>query len=582
MYPQLLSRRPWSRQTIQHQSSSSTSQQQSYTLLKLKRYAQSYYCFHHYNHCLNSKYSSISKPPPSVSILTLLFLFVSSILSTVHASITCALPAGSSYKAGDYIILDWGSDGTKPAVSDITAINGTLYCNGNNLKIAEVSIPNLIGPYNWTVPSVGNATTVGGEMGTCPQNAFHMEYSGEAYGVLSIVKLPWGPVRCGTITILPAPNGTLTTTTTMSSTATTSSAASTSTESPNTSAGGGGSGLSMTVIVIIAVVVTIILTLSVVGLIVCIRRHRRQRSLDDALKPWTSGNSNQFSKVSSMDDGPRSPGIGMGDTGSGHDGIGMSSIAGAGAGTGVGIGAGRMSSTLGFESQPMLPQPSRGGSYYPDDGDYGHYGIHHQQQQELLQHNYHPPPQQQQQQRQGYDGYNNEEENYYNPYYASGIGGFGAGAATFMNQSSPSFYNMNNNSGNGTQHYNLQQHQAHLSGYFPPPPPLSGPPVSSRMSGTSAEVSATPPGVPGLSGASEASGASGTSEVTSSETAVPTTSILTSLPTNSSITSSPKRAPQSMVMQGMERKEAKEEAQDDSIKVPISPTGKEKVEITLM
>ncbi|KAI1317048.1 hypothetical protein EDD11_009114 [Mortierella claussenii] len=496
-------------------------------------------------------------------MVVVVLLSTSSLFTKVSASITCALPAGSSYKAGDAIILDWGSDGTMPVVQDITAINGTLYCNGNNARIADVPIPNLTGPYNWTVPSVGNATTAGGLVGVCPQNAFHMEYSGEAAGFLSIGRIPWGPVRCGTITILPAPNGTVitTTTTTMASTSTTSTTSPTvtSTDTPSNS----GGGLSTTVVVIIAVVAAVLVTLSVVALVVCIRRNRRQRNLDDALKPWTN-NSNRFSQVPSMDEGPRSPG-GAG-TGAGrHDGIGMSSIAATAAAAGLG--------------SPSLPQSSRNGSsYYPDDGDYGNYGLH--QQQQLLHHH---------QQQLGYDGYN-EEDKYYNPYYsgvssaAAGAVGFGVGAAAVMNQSNPSFYSMNHPGAPGNhlrspygQDQQQQQQppyqggdlsqQHHVSGYFPPPPPpRNESPVSSLQSYTRPPVGTH--------------GGSGTTTMSGGDKTVVTTS-------SSDLTSSPKRAPQT-VMQEMGRKEAeedekqrKDEKEEGKVE-PSSPLGKEKVDITLM
>lgn len=182
-----------------------------------------------------------------------MFLLVSCLafLSTASAAITCALPAGGIYKAGDNVVLDWGSDGVSPVVKDIISVNGTLYCNTGNVKIIEFPIPILTGGYTYTLPSVGNATTIGGTVGECAANAFHMEYSGLANGFLGISKVPWGPVTCGTITILPAPNGTITTTTmTMSSTSST--ASPTSSTSPDSSNG----GLSTTIIVVIAVVCT--------------------------------------------------------------------------------------------------------------------------------------------------------------------------------------------------------------------------------------------------------------------------------------------------------------------------------------
>ncbi|KAF9361430.1 hypothetical protein BGX34_007140 [Mortierella sp. NVP85] len=453
-----------------------------------------------------------------------------SVLSQVSASITCALPAGGTYKAGDSIILDWGSDGTQPVVSEITSINGTLYCNANNLKIADVSIPNLTGPFNWTVPDVGNATTIGGTVGTCAQNAFHIEYSGEASGFLGITKIPWGPVRCGTITISPAPNGTLTTTTTAMSSTSRTSAAPTATE---TSADSEGGGLSTTVVAIVAVVATLVVTLSAVALVVCLRKRRRQRKLDKVLMPWNAGSVNRFSKVSTTEDGstsPRPSGV--------DEGVGMSSVTGAGAGVGAGI-------TQAYEvkPQPAVPQPN---PYYPDDGDYNSYAYHHQQQQQLL-------GQQQGYNQQGYENYN-EEDAYYNPYYASGAGLDGG----IMNRSNPSFYSTNHPDVSGSnqvrssytqnpyQGGDLSQH--HISGYFPPPPPNS----SSH---------------PSLVSYTRAPAFSRTELANSG--AEPSAPALTSLPTNSSVTSSPKRAPQT-VMQEMGSKETEEDSA--SYKVPLDGT----------
>ncbi|KAF9280474.1 hypothetical protein BGZ68_007207 [Mortierella alpina] len=430
-------------------------------------------------------------------------------ISTVSASITCALPAGGAYKAGDPIILDWGSDGASPVVTDIKSINGTLFCNTGK-KIADVSIPNLTGPFSWTVPSVGNATTVGGTTGECAQNAFHMEYLGEAAGFLNLVNIPWGPVRCGTITISPAPNGTLTTTTTAMPSTSTATSTPTSTDPDQRSDKG---GISTTVVVIIAVVAAILATLSVVALVVFFRKQKRQRKLDKALMPWNTSNMNQFSQVSTVDDGsgsPRHSGSGPG------AGIGMSSVAGAGA-TAAAVHA--------LKPQPTLPQPSRG-TYYSDDSEYNNYDYHHQQQQLLQQQGYN---------QQDYDGYN-DVDSYYNPYYASSAIGSGTGAA--MSQSNPSFYGAPFQSTSGLylhQQQQPQQYQQHEQlGYVPPP----------RSGATNTS--------PGASSASKARAPAGTAD---DDISAPIGSALTSLPTNSSATSSPKRAPQT-VMQEMGRKEA--------------------------
>ncbi|KAG0041737.1 hypothetical protein BGZ83_001373, partial [Gryganskiella cystojenkinii] len=148
------------------------------------------------------------------------------------------------------MILAWGSDGIVPDVSAITAINFTLYCNAGP-TIAQVTPSTLAGPYNWTVPSVGNATTVGGTIGVCADNAFHIEYSGMAKQLLGVI-MPWGPVRCGGITILPAPNGTFTTTTTTMPATSTSTSTSPTTTPTDTADTGSGGGISTTVLIVIA------------------------------------------------------------------------------------------------------------------------------------------------------------------------------------------------------------------------------------------------------------------------------------------------------------------------------------------
>ncbi|KAG0209038.1 hypothetical protein BGX33_005862 [Mortierella sp. NVP41] len=484
------------------------------------------------------------------------------LLSTASAAITCALPAGGTYKAGDGVVLDWGSDGTSPVVSDIVSVNGSLFCN-TGTKIAEFAIPNLTGSYNWTLPSVGNATTVGGTIGTCAQNAFHMEYSGMANGFLGIVKIPWGPVQCGTISILPAPNGTLTTTTTTTSPTSTSTTATSSPTASNIADSSNG-GLSTVVIVVIAVVAAVIVTLSFVALVVCLRRRRRQRKLDSVLMPWnpnanninrishaSTANINGFTKISSMDDGPGSglpedSGSGSGGGGAG----GMSSVAGGG-----GRGVGLVGAVFALKSQQDRPLSSRN-QYYPDEADYGNYGY---QQQELLQ----SQQQQQQQQgyQQGYDGYN-EDDAYYNPYYASG-GLEGAAAAAAMNHSTTSFYSYGSGAPNGArlsgpygqdpyqsapdlyqqlqqQHQHQQQHQQQphpQRGYYPLPP------TNTSSSAVNLARARSPEATPGLGPQQQDSG--------------PLGSALTSLPiTTSSRSSSPRRGPQKIVMPEMGRKEA--------------------------
>ncbi|KAF9576136.1 hypothetical protein EC968_010259 [Mortierella alpina] len=465
------------------------------------------------------RHNMAARPHPAALLLLGMAL---GYISTVSASITCALPAGGSYKAGDPIVLDWGSDGTSPVVTDIRSINGTLYCNVGN-RIADVSIPNLTGPFTWSVPSVGNATTVGGTTGVCPQNAFHIEYSGEAAGFLDLTRIPWGPVRCGTITIAPAPNGTLTTTTTAMSSTSTATSTPTTTDPASSSDKG---GISTTVVVIIAVVAAILATLSAVALVMFFRKQKRQRKLDKALMPWNTSNMTRFSQVATVDEGsgsPRHSGSGPG------AGIGISSVAA----TGAAAAAAHAS-----KPQPTLPQPSRG-TYYSDDGEYNNYGYHHQQQQQQFQ-------QQQLLQQQGYnqqdyDGYT-DVDSYYNPYYASSAIGSGTGAA--IDQSNPSFYGAPLQSTSGLylhQQQQQQQYQQHEQlGYVPPP--------RSVASNTS----------PGASSTSKPRAPAGTAD---DDISAPLGSALTSLPTSSSTTSSPKRAPQT-VMQEMGRREAEAPLRD--------------------
>ncbi|KAF9143598.1 hypothetical protein BGX30_015258 [Mortierella sp. GBA39] len=424
-------------------------------------------------------------------------------LSTASAAITCALPAGGTYKAGDGVILDWGSDGISPVVKDIVAVNGTLYCNSGNVKVVEFPIPSLTGAYNYTLPSVGNATTVGGTVGECAQNAFHMEYSGTANGFLGISKIPWGPVQCGTITILPAPNGTVTTTTTtMSATSTT-----TPTSTPDDKSSG---GLSTTIIVVIAVVVAVAVTLSIVGVVLCLRKKRRQRKLNNAFLPWNANSNNnngsginnsnnRFSKISNMDDGlgSESP---EGASGSGARANRMSGITAVGGGSAAGGLTGK-----GYPLKPPRPPrpqtPSLSLNYFGDERAYNDYGY---QQQELLD---------QQQQQQGQQEFQQEYEKYgevdayYNPYYASGVT---AATTTAIDHNTLSYYSQASGSDTvaagahgspyGAQdpyltssdlylhqqiqqqqqeHQRLQQHQPPGGrGYIPPPPTIPLPPLT--------------------------------------------------------------------------------------------------------
>ncbi|KAG0016249.1 hypothetical protein BGZ81_011319 [Podila clonocystis] len=451
-----------------------------------------------------------SQPSFSSSRLSLLaFLILAlSTFSTAGASITCALPAGGTYKAGDSIILDWGSDGTMPVVTDIASISGTLYCNSGS-KIADVSIPNLTGPFNWTVPGVGNATTIGGNQGVCLMNAFHIEYSGEAWGFLHAIKSPWGPVRCGTITIAPADNGTLTTTTTtMTSTSTTTTSA---TPTETSSSEDKDGGISTVVIVVIAVVAAVILTLSIVGLVWYLRKQKKRR-LANALGPWSLESNNnlhinnaqhhsRFSKVSTIDPNNIDDDEPHGSPSASNNRPAMSAIGGAAAGFAI-------------KPQPSVPGSNRTSRQqqqeYYDEGDFANYGY--QQQQQIL--------------NQGQGGFNNSgyhlpggytdigggngviyqnpntsngrvdvvaEDDYYNPYYAHRQSlqqqqQYQQLQMLGLNASNPSFYSQSNASNASgvprpysgerfSQHVPPEQFQANggngAPGYFPPPPPKS-------------------------------------------------------------------------------------------------------------
>lgn len=250
------------------------------------------------------------------------------------------------------------------------------------------------------------------------------------------------------------------------------------------------------------------LTLSIVALVVCLRRKRRQRKLNNAFIPWNanlnnasniSNNNNRFSKISNLDDGIGSDSPEAGGSGAGTNR--MSSITAVGAG----------GSTGGYPLKPPRPPrpqtPSLNLNYYGNEGgDYGDYGY---QQQELL-------DQQQQEQHQGFQqGYENfdEVDAYYNPYYASGVS---VATAAAMDQNAHSFYSQTSGATtavggghHGRSPYNSQdpyltssdlylhqqiqqqQHQKqppHLRGYFPPPPTIPLPPLTPpppRISGQS-------------------------------------------------------------------------------------------------
>ncbi|KAG0247413.1 hypothetical protein BG011_001558, partial [Mortierella polycephala] len=388
----------------------------------------------------------------SLKFLTGCLLGFSSLLASVHANINCAQPAaGESYKAGDPIVLDWGSDGSTPTVAQISSLTAKLYCNNSGKLIEEVKITNWATAFTWTVPSVGNATTVGGTEGICAANAFHMEYEGTYKSVL--IDRGFGPVRCGTITIAPEPNGVVTPTPTITTTASTSTSTSTTTkatksstdaspsptESSNDNEENGGK-VDTYIIVIVAIAAFVILVLVAVGVMFYLRKQRIKR-MESAIMPWSSQSNNQFSKMS--DEDQRAP------SNSGGRSPGVAAAAAAGAGM---YGSNK--------PQPSVPQPSHGQGYYHDDG-YG-YGNQHQQ-------------------GYGHDGYNNAaEDEYYNPNYSQGAvytghnhqsphQGYGSNPAS----TNPPYYNGSRTPYQDPNDPFQQQNGAAKGGYFPPPPPVT-------------------------------------------------------------------------------------------------------------
>ncbi|KAG0262365.1 hypothetical protein BG011_010248 [Mortierella polycephala] len=62
-------------------------------------------------------------------------------------------------------------------------------------------------PFQWTVPSVGDAIIGGGTEGVCPQNTFHFQFTGRVVGIAAP-----STSSCGKIIIQPEPNNRITTT----------------------------------------------------------------------------------------------------------------------------------------------------------------------------------------------------------------------------------------------------------------------------------------------------------------------------------------------------------------------------------
>ncbi|KAF9948139.1 hypothetical protein BGZ72_009911, partial [Mortierella alpina] len=331
------------------------------------------------------------------------------------------------FKAGDPVTLNWGTEGNER----ITEIRGVLVCDSGT-QIAEIPLTGTAGPQTWTLPSVGNATTPGGTTGTCTQNSFHVEYRGKTKGIF-FIDPDFGPVKCPSITISPAPNNNFITTPGTSPTASTggpsSSGRSSSTgsssgkASPTQSPDEKNSESKTHIVVIVAIVAVLILALVAVVIVWRVRKQRRKR-MEDAIMPWSTSSNNQFSKMSSssMDDGHRT-----------HA-------------TAAAVGLNK--------TQPAVPQPTH--DYHHDD---------------RYAYNQYPN-------KQGYSdvgyiegGYENPEDEYYNPYYANGTP-----ASTH-----PTYYS------GRTPHQDAHTH-VNASGYFPPPPPLNSNahggmgPVSGAMS----------------------------------------------------------------------------------------------------
>ncbi|KAI1319169.1 hypothetical protein EDD11_004812 [Mortierella claussenii] len=376
-------------------------------------------------------------------------------LPMVYATIQCASPNNGTYKAGDTIILDWTSDGSYPKVVDIDSLKATLVCD-SGVTITNTVITSWANAYTWSVPNVGNAITPGGTVGTCPANSFHIIYEGEVKYIPFINKA--FKAECKSFIILPGANNPITTVTTTTQALTTpastasstkASKTTTSTDTLSPSLSPSPTDLSGTendskpktfIIVIVAIVAGVILFLVAFGTWWYLRKQRIKR-MENAIMPWSKQSENPFSKVSSMDEGHRSPGNFIGRS----PGV-AAATAGAGAADAAAVAAKYGSN----KPQPQVPQSSHG--YYQNNSGYGQQGVGG-----------------------GYgtshDGYsNNNEDEYYNPYYAQG------GKQSYTQ--SPAGTNASYYSGNQTPYqgpHDLYQQQQHQAGgtYFPPPPPVT-------------------------------------------------------------------------------------------------------------
>ncbi|KAF9190639.1 hypothetical protein BGZ51_008386 [Haplosporangium sp. Z 767] len=219
----------------------------------------------------------------------ILFAFIV-VPRAIQALVTCASPSPAplgSYKAGDRVVLQWDQHPSLPKFDYLNSINATLVCNADARAIATIWMPTEALPLDWVLPSVGNATKVGGKEGSCANNSFHIEYAGTGTMSNRFLALEWGPIKCGAMTILPEPNNTvvaITTTTTLARTSTK--------MEKETGIGPGPTNVSKSVLsktegTIIAAVGGVLLTVSIVAIVVFFRGRKRPQSRAIP-SPWKS------------------------------------------------------------------------------------------------------------------------------------------------------------------------------------------------------------------------------------------------------------------------------------------------------
>ncbi|KAG0231720.1 hypothetical protein BGW42_008672 [Actinomortierella wolfii] len=375
----------------------------------------------------------------SAWMFTLGLLFIT-LIPSVSASIFCSQPQANTYNIDQKMIFDWGDDGNIPTRKEIETITATLFCDSGS-KITEFILKPQ-GPNEGVVPFVGNATTAGGTQGPCLNNAFHVEYMGTAKQTFLFDKLiNFGPIRCGSITILPAANNSFPITTVITtSTTTTKSQTSSATTAPTTPVSPSTGGVSTSVVIIIVVVAIVILVLAGIVVAWYLRKKRIER-MEAVIMPWKKQDQQEFSKVSSTDES----------RGNVSD-VGMH---GANAGATAGAFArnkGQAQATdnggVRFNAYDRQASSAPGGGY--------------------------------RQQQTGYDDYE-EEDNYYNPYFAQSAA---TAAAAALPRGNPSYY-----SGFSTSEYSVHSpfsdpypHQQDSKAYFPPPPSSNLYPNSSTTS----------------------------------------------------------------------------------------------------